>query len=167
MEIHTVVTLNRIWKIRLADVGIITSKMIEAYALSGIIIRASNMKKDLRLLGYELYALLSWGVPTATTGDCLASSKIRSPDYYNFQALNILSYCYQLADLISILGTIDFVLGSVDRGLLYKSSNTYFMYFILHKLYVYAIWIYILIPALASLARLIGIVSFVKLTQIY
>ena len=41
--------------------------------------------------------------------------KIRSPDYYNFQMLNILSYCYKLADLISILGTIDFVLGSVDR----------------------------------------------------
>ena len=41
--------------------------------------------------------------------------KIRSPDYYNLQALNVMSHNHLLADLIAILGTIDFVLGSVDR----------------------------------------------------
>ena len=41
--------------------------------------------------------------------------KIRSPDYYNLQALNIISSEHQLADLIATLGTADFVLGSVDR----------------------------------------------------
>jgi NADH:ubiquinone oxidoreductase subunit D len=45
--------------------------MIEAYALSGIIIRASKIKKDLRLLGYEYYSNLQYGVNTAATGDCL------------------------------------------------------------------------------------------------
>ena len=41
--------------------------------------------------------------------------KIRSPDYYNLQAFNIISHNHLLADLISIVGTSDFVLGSVDR----------------------------------------------------
>ena len=41
--------------------------------------------------------------------------KIRSPDYQNLQALNIISTEHQLADLIATLGTADFVLGSVDR----------------------------------------------------
>ena len=50
-EIHTVLTLNRIWKVRLADVGIITKKMIEAYVLSGILVRSSGLVVDLRFLG--------------------------------------------------------------------------------------------------------------------
>ena len=41
--------------------------------------------------------------------------KIRSPDYYNLQGLNIISSCHYLADLIAVLGSADFVLGSVDR----------------------------------------------------
>lgn len=48
-EIHTVLTGNRIWRLRLADVGIITKKMIEAYALTGVLMRGSNIKKLNRL----------------------------------------------------------------------------------------------------------------------
>ena len=62
MEIHTVLTNNRIWKIRLADVAIITKKILEGYALTGVIIRGSNIKKDLRLLGYEIYSILDLGI---------------------------------------------------------------------------------------------------------
>ena len=42
--------------------------------------------------------------------------KIRSPDYQNLQALNVISTEHQVADLITTLGTGDFVLGSVDRS---------------------------------------------------
>ena len=62
MELHTVLTNNRIWKIRLADVAIITKKILEGYALTGVIIRGSNIKKDLRLLGYEIYSILDLGI---------------------------------------------------------------------------------------------------------
>ena len=62
MEIHTVLTNNRIWKIRLADVAIITKKILEGYALSGVMLRSSNIKKDLRLLGYEIYSILDLGI---------------------------------------------------------------------------------------------------------
>ena len=46
--------------------------------------------------------------------------KIRSPDYYNLQAFNIISHNHLVADLISIVGTSDFVLGSVDQLLINK-----------------------------------------------
>ena len=62
MELHTVLTNNRIWKIRLADVAIITKKILEGYALTGVIIRGSNIKKDLRLLGYEIYSIINLGI---------------------------------------------------------------------------------------------------------
>ena len=41
--------------------------------------------------------------------------KIRSPDYYSLQGLNVIAHNHLLADLIPILGTVDFTLGSVDR----------------------------------------------------
>ena len=62
MELHTVLTNNRIWKIRLADVGIVSRKIMEGYALSGVMLRSSNIKKDLRLLGYEIYSILDLGI---------------------------------------------------------------------------------------------------------
>jgi len=62
MEIHTVLTNNRIWKIRLGDVAVITKKILETYALTGVIMRGSNIKKDLRLLGYEIYSIVDLGI---------------------------------------------------------------------------------------------------------
>ena len=62
MELHTVLTNNRIWKIRLGDIAVITKKILETYALTGVIMRASNIKKDLRLLGYEIYSIVDLGI---------------------------------------------------------------------------------------------------------
>ena len=177
---------------------------MEGYALSGVMLRSSNIKKDLRLLGYEIYSILDLGISQGSKGDCLDRYlirvneslecikiisqlfqqfniykkefhhislnkfimesmivqfrfifilvhgftylrqeapkgelglyivtdnrnkiyriKIRSPDYYNLQAFNIISHNHLVADLISIVGTSDFVLGSVDR------NNPYFCY---------------------------------------
>ena len=41
--------------------------------------------------------------------------KIRSPDYCSLQGLNVIAHNHLLADLIPILGTVDFTLGSIDR----------------------------------------------------
>ena len=137
--------------------------------------RGSNIKKDLRLLGYEFYPNFSFAVVNGCKGDCLdrylvrmneciESTKliyqcitvllrdclkfavslyevwinvfaeqeapkgemllclcgrlrcsIRCPDYFSLQVLNVISHNHLLADLITLLGTLDFVLGSVDR----------------------------------------------------
>ena len=62
MDIHTVLTNNRIWKIRLADVGITSRNILEGFAITGVIMRGSNIKKDLRLLGYEIYSIVDLGI---------------------------------------------------------------------------------------------------------
>ena len=41
--------------------------------------------------------------------------KIRSPSYFNLQALPKLSKGHFLADLAALIGTIDVVFGEVDR----------------------------------------------------
>lgn len=41
--------------------------------------------------------------------------KIRSPSYFNLQALPKLSYGHYLADLAALIGTIDIVFGEIDR----------------------------------------------------
>ena len=45
--------------------------MIEPYALTGVLIRGSNIKKDLRLLGYEYYDPIRFDVVTGVKGDCI------------------------------------------------------------------------------------------------
>lgn len=41
--------------------------------------------------------------------------RIRAPGFYHLQGLNKLSYGYKLADLVTIIGTLDIVFGEVDR----------------------------------------------------
>ena len=66
-------TQNRIWKMRLENVGIINEQMAKTWACSGIILRASGVKWDLRReMPYGLYPELKFDVPVATKGDCYA-----------------------------------------------------------------------------------------------
>ena len=41
--------------------------------------------------------------------------KIRSPGYFNLQALSYLAKGHYLADLAALIGTIDIVFGEIDR----------------------------------------------------
>lgn len=41
--------------------------------------------------------------------------KIRSPSFFNLQALPILAKGHYLADLAALIGTIDIVFGEIDR----------------------------------------------------
>lgn len=41
--------------------------------------------------------------------------KIRSPSYFNLQALNKIANGHTLADLAALIGTVDVVFGEVDR----------------------------------------------------
>lgn len=48
---------------------------------------------------------------TASPSNC----KIRSPSYFNLQALSKLAKGHYLSDLAAIIGTIDIVFGEIDR----------------------------------------------------
>lgn len=41
--------------------------------------------------------------------------KVKSPSYYNLQALPIMAKGHYLADIAALIGTIDIVFGEVDR----------------------------------------------------
>ncbi len=71
-ELDALVSRNRIFVDRTADLGVISPKMAMDYNLSGPNLRASGIETDLRksfpYLGYENY---DFDVPIGTKGDCL------------------------------------------------------------------------------------------------
>lgn len=211
-EMHNVLSYNKIWKQRLINVGSINYKTAQNWNLTGVMIRSTGVKKDIRLSkkhvysGYNKIDLKSY---IGLNGDCydrylirmfeMAESlsvsnyicskllnevthsyqtlinknqtqipnnysnmedlinhfiqwhtglkisnksaehyieapkgefgvilvgnnsnkplkcKIRSPSYFNLQALPKLSYGHYLADLAALIGTIDIVFGEIDR----------------------------------------------------
>jgi len=70
-EMEEMLTSNRIWKERLIDIGIVTSENALNWGFSGVMLRGSGIKWDLRKnLPYEVYDDLNFDVPIANNGDC-------------------------------------------------------------------------------------------------
>lgn len=62
-------TENRIWKMRLENVGVIDEKMAKTWGCSGVVLRAAGVKWDLRReMPYGLYPELDFDVPVGKTG---------------------------------------------------------------------------------------------------
>jgi NADH-quinone oxidoreductase subunit D len=63
-------TENRIWRMRLENVGVIDEKLAKSWGCSGIVLRGAGVKWDLRKeMPYGLYPELDFDVPIASTGD--------------------------------------------------------------------------------------------------
>ena len=63
-------TENRIWKMRLENVGIITPETAKSWGCTGVALRGSGIKWDLRKeMPYGLYPELDFDIPTADTCD--------------------------------------------------------------------------------------------------
>lgn len=61
---------NRIWRMRLEDVGVLPTNLAKSWSSSGIMLRGSDMQWDLRKeRPYELYDEIDFDVPYATTCD--------------------------------------------------------------------------------------------------
>ena len=66
-------TDNRIWRMRLENVGVINNETAKSWGCTGPILRATGQKWDLRKeMPYGLYPELDFDVPTATAGDSFA-----------------------------------------------------------------------------------------------
>jgi NADH dehydrogenase I D subunit len=62
---------SRIWKERLAFIGVITKKLALNYSFSGPMLRACGYRWDLRKVeNYEIYNLLNFFIPVGFNGDC-------------------------------------------------------------------------------------------------
>ena len=70
-EIEELLSNNRIWKQRLINVGICTNNFARNYSFSGVQLRSTGIKWDLRKnIPYEIYSSLNFAVPFSSNGDC-------------------------------------------------------------------------------------------------
>ena len=77
-EIEEMLTGNRIWKERLVDIGIVTSKQAKEWGFSGVMLRGSGIQWDLRKSQpYEIYSELDFSIPVGNNGDCYDRYLIR------------------------------------------------------------------------------------------
>ncbi|MGD9595902.1 NADH dehydrogenase (quinone) subunit D [Wolinella succinogenes] len=68
---------NRIWKMRLENVGIITPEMAKSWGCSGIALRGSGIQWDLRKeQPYELYDEVEFDIPVSDSGDSYGRYKL-------------------------------------------------------------------------------------------
>ena len=76
-------TKNRIWRMRLENVGVITPKMAKEWSLSGIALRGSGIKWDLRKeMPYGLYPELDFDIPVSDKCDSYGRYKCYMAEMY-------------------------------------------------------------------------------------
>ena len=91
-EIEELLTFNRIWKQRLVDIGIVSSKNAQNLGFSGVMLRGSGIFWDLRKTQpYDSYQRISFEIPVGTNGDCFDRYLIRIEEMK--QSLTILFFC--------------------------------------------------------------------------
>ena len=70
-DIDDLLTENRIFKQRNADIGIVTGEDIQNYGFSGVMVRGSGLAWDLRRAQpYECYDEFEFQIPVGKNGDC-------------------------------------------------------------------------------------------------
>ena len=68
---------NRIWKMRLENVGIVSQELAKSWGTSGIMLRGSNIKWDIRKEEpYELYGEVDFDVPVSDKCDSYGRYKL-------------------------------------------------------------------------------------------
>lgn len=70
-ETEDLLTNNRIWIQRTANIGIVSAAEALNWGCSGVMLRGSGIKWDLRKSQpYEVYHLMDFDVPIGSNGDC-------------------------------------------------------------------------------------------------
>ena len=92
IEVEEMLTENRIWKQRLVDIGVVTAAEALQWGFSGVMLRGSGLKWDLRQSQpYEVYNKLEFDVPAGTSGDCYDRYLIRV--FEMKESLKIMEQC--------------------------------------------------------------------------
>lgn len=91
LEIEELLSVNRIWKQRLVDVGIVKAEDAYNYGFTGVMLRGSGINWDLRKnRPYEIYSKIPFDVPVGTHGDCYDRFLIRVEEMR--QSIKIIKY---------------------------------------------------------------------------
>lgn len=76
---------------RVVDVGLISKYLLEVYALSGVVVRANDFRKDLRLIGYSYYSRIEFNVVVGIKGDSMDRYLVRMNE--SLESVKILNTC--------------------------------------------------------------------------
>ncbi|XP_017774449.1 PREDICTED: NADH-ubiquinone oxidoreductase 49 kDa subunit [Nicrophorus vespilloides] len=91
-EVEDVLTQNRIWVQRTVDIGRVSAEDALNYGFSGVMLRGSGIKWDLRKQQpYDAYHLVDFDVPIGTKGDCYDRYLCRVEEMR--QSLKIIDQC--------------------------------------------------------------------------
>jgi NADH dehydrogenase I D subunit len=94
IEITEMLDENKIWKQRLIDIGVVSAKDAEDWGFSGVMLRGSGIRWDLRKSQpYEIYNKINFSVPVGINGDCYDRYLIRV--YEMMQSLSVVSQCIE------------------------------------------------------------------------
>ena len=92
LEIEEMLSDNRIWKLRLVDIGIVTYKNALDWGFSGVMLRGSGICWDLRKSEpYEIYNELDFNIPVGAHGDCYDRYLIRINEMK--QSVKLINQC--------------------------------------------------------------------------
>tara|TARA_B110000046_G_C13003618_1_gene403319 strand:- start:752 stop:1978 length:1227 start_codon:yes stop_codon:yes gene_type:complete len=76
-------TKNRIWRMRLENVGVISTSLAKSWGLSGVSLRGSGVKWDLRKeMPYGIYSELDFDIPISDKGDSYGRYKCYMAEMY-------------------------------------------------------------------------------------
>nr|YP_011008350.1 NADH dehydrogenase subunit 7 [Scytothamnus australis]WBP70321.1 NADH dehydrogenase subunit 7 [Scytothamnus australis] len=91
-EMEEMLTENRIWQERLVDIGVVTAKEAVDWGFSGVMLRGSGVKWDLRKNEpYEVYPELKFESVVGKNGDCYDRYLLRVEEMR--QSLSIIYQC--------------------------------------------------------------------------
>lgn len=91
-EVEDLLTTNRIWVQRTEDIGVVSAEDALNYGFSGVMLRGSGIKWDLRKSQpYDAYHLVEFDVPIGTKGDCYDRYLCRIEEMR--QSLRIIDQC--------------------------------------------------------------------------
>merc|ERR1711936_552948 len=91
-ECEEMLTENRIWRHRTVDIGVVTTEEALNLGMSGVMLRGSGIKWDLRKVQpYDAYDQVDFDVPVGYRGDCYDRYMIRMEEMR--QSLRIIQQC--------------------------------------------------------------------------
>jgi len=94
-DIETLLTDNRIFKQRNADIGVVSQQDALEWGFSGVMVRGSGMAWDLRRSQpYEVYSELEFKIPLGKNGDCYDRYLCRMEEMY--ESVKIIEQCLDM-----------------------------------------------------------------------
>lgn len=91
-DLDNLLTENRIFKQRTVDIGVISREEAMNWALTGPMLRGSDVAWDLRKSQpYEIYNKLDFDIPVGKTGDCYARYLVRMEEMR--QSVKLMKQC--------------------------------------------------------------------------